>query len=143
MNSAERSFLLWALLLLVVGAGARMLPQRACENCGELTAVMGHDPFVEPKVEVPALSKETPKDMVKPMRVHKSKSVKKLSGPVNINLATKTQLEQIPGVGPVLAEKILAYRKAHGAFHGAPDLDKVPGIGEKKLHNLLPFLIFD
>jgi len=143
MNSAERSFLLWALLLLVVGAGARMLPQRACENCGELTAVMGDGPFVEPKVEVSTLSSEALKEKMKPLRVHKSKTGKKFSGRVNINLATKTQLEEIPGVGPALAEKILAYRKAHGAFQGASDLDKVPGIGEKKLHNLLPFLIFD
>jgi competence protein ComEA len=55
------------------------------------------------------------------------------SGPVRINLADAAALEALPGVGPVLAERIAAYRDEHGPFTTVEDLLDVPGIGEAKL----------
>lgn len=54
-------------------------------------------------------------------------------GRVRINLASATELEQLPGVGPVLAGRIAAYRQANGPFAVVEDLLDVPGIGEGKL----------
>jgi competence protein ComEA len=54
-------------------------------------------------------------------------------GKVRINQATPTELEQLPGVGPVLAGRIYAYREEHGPFATVDDLLDVPGIGEGKL----------
>lgn len=51
---------------------------------------------------------------------------------VNINKATASELETINGVGPALAEKIIAYRTANGRFATVEDLKNVSGIGEKK-----------
>ena len=54
-------------------------------------------------------------------------------GLVNINTANATQLTQLPGVGPAIAQKIMDYRTANGPFTSVDDLTKVPGIGAAKL----------
>jgi len=54
-------------------------------------------------------------------------------GRVRLNLADAGELEALPGVGPVLAERIVAYREEHGPFAVVEDLLDVPGIGEAKL----------
>lgn len=58
------------------------------------------------------------------------------SGPVHLNSATLEQLDTLPGIGPVTAQKILDYRQAHGAFSSVDDLDAVPGIGPARLAQL-------
>ncbi|MCW2755587.1 MAG: comEA [Marmoricola sp.] len=60
------------------------------------------------------------------------------SAPVNLNSATLDQLEGLPGVGPVTAQKILDWRTAHGSFTSLDELLEVPGIGAKTLANLSP-----
>ncbi len=57
-------------------------------------------------------------------------------GTVRINAASVGELEQLPGVGPVLAGRIATYRDEHGAFAAVEDLLDVPGIGEGKLETL-------
>ena len=52
------------------------------------------------------------------------------SRPVAINRATAKEFESLDGIGPVLASRIVSYRKANGAFTAIEDLKKVPGIGE-------------
>jgi competence protein ComEA len=61
--------------------------------------------------------------------------------PLDPNLATQADLEALPGIGPVLAKRIIAYRTAHGPFKKIGDLEKVSGIGPKKLAKIKPFLI--
>ncbi|KEK26257.1 helix-hairpin-helix domain-containing protein [Bacillus gaemokensis] len=58
------------------------------------------------------------------------------SGKVQINAASKEQLEKITGVGPRKAESILKYREAHGPFQKIEDLLEVDGIGEKFLEKI-------
>jgi competence protein ComEA len=60
------------------------------------------------------------------------------SGPININTANAEQLEQITGVGPVLAQRIIAYRHQYGPFRNLRDLRRVKGIGEQTLLKMLP-----
>lgn len=57
-------------------------------------------------------------------------------GRVHLNTATPAELETLPGVGPVLAERIVAHRDARGGFDQVEDLLEVPGIGEAKLADL-------
>ncbi len=54
-------------------------------------------------------------------------------GLVAVNRATAAELETLPGVGPVLASRIVAYRDENGPFSEVEDLLSVPGIGEAKL----------
>lgn len=56
-----------------------------------------------------------------------------LDGSVHINTAAVSDLQALPGVGPVLAARIVAYREANGPFQVVEDLLGVPGIGEAKL----------
>lgn len=58
------------------------------------------------------------------------------SAPLDLNTATAEQLDALPGVGPVTAQKIIAYRNAHGPFHSVTELEGVPGIGPAKLAQL-------
>jgi competence protein ComEA len=57
---------------------------------------------------------------------------------VNINTATSTQLEELPGVGPVTAESIIAFRAEHGAFSSVEELLDVSGIGDATLAEIAP-----
>ncbi|MEX2654022.1 MAG: ComEA family DNA-binding protein [Acidimicrobiia bacterium] len=61
-------------------------------------------------------------------------------GVVVVNRATLTELESLPGVGPVLAERILAHRDEHGPFEAVEDLLDVSGIGEATLARLRPLI---
>ncbi len=58
------------------------------------------------------------------------------AGPVNLNTATLAQLDALPGVGPVLAQRILDHRAKHGDFRSAGDLRQVEGIGDAKFAQL-------
>mgnify|MGYP006195609307 FL=1 len=59
-------------------------------------------------------------------------SKKTPSGPININRATARQLDALDGIGPVMAARIVEYRKINGSFLSVDDLQKVSGIGAAK-----------
>jgi competence ComEA-like helix-hairpin-helix protein len=60
---------------------------------------------------------------------------------IDPNLAPQKDLETLPGIGPVLAQRIIDYRRVHGPFKRIADLRKVSGIGTKKLEKMKPYLI--
>jgi len=60
--------------------------------------------------------------------------------PVNINSATSEELQQVPGIGPATAEKILQMRKSYGAFKSVDDLLAIRGLGQKRLDKMRKYL---
>lgn len=73
-------------------------------------------------VYVPRLGEENPP-------VQPPSRLPAMGGKVNINTADKVALESLPGIGPVIAQRILDYRQAHGPFAQAADITNVSGIG--------------
>ena len=63
-------------------------------------------------------------------------SKKARSGPININRATLSQFDSLDGIGPVIAKRIIEYRKVNGPFLTVEDLQKVSGIGVAKFSNI-------
>jgi competence protein ComEA len=63
------------------------------------------------------------------------------TGPVSLSAATLEQLDTLPGVGPVTAQKILDHRAAHGAFRSVEELDAVPGIGPATVDELRELVV--
>jgi competence protein ComEA len=59
---------------------------------------------------------------------------------VSLNAATQTDLERIPGIGPVMAKRILSYRAEKGRFKVIEELLSVKGIGPKKLLKIRPYI---
>lgn len=57
-------------------------------------------------------------------------------GKVNLNTATQAELEALPGVGPVLAQRILHYRQRQGGFRSTSELRRVEGIGDARYEQL-------
>ena len=63
------------------------------------------------------------------------------AGPVSLSAATLEQLDTLPGVGPVTAQKILDYRTAHGAFRSVEELDAIAGIGPATIEELRELVV--
>ncbi len=63
------------------------------------------------------------------------------SAPVDLNTATVEQLDALPGIGPVTAQKIVDYRQQHGPFTAVDDLDAIPGIGPSRIDTLRGLVI--
>ena len=62
------------------------------------------------------------------------------SGKINLNTATVSQLEDLPGVGPALAARIVEHRQKNGAFKSVEDLMAIKGIGEKNFAKIQGYL---
>ncbi len=62
-------------------------------------------------------------------------------GKVNINVALTEELMTLPGIGEVLAQRIVAYREENGPFERIEDIQNVSGIGEKKFEAIRKFIV--
>ena len=79
----------------------------------------------EPQDEVEAVSEETEPGVVFPL---------------NINTATIPELDELPGIGPVLAQRIVDYRTTCGGYKAVEELLKVNGIGDAKLMEIIELI---
>lgn len=77
---------------------------------------------------------------IPPVGVSETRRVSNSPQRVDLNRATAADFDQLPGVGPVLAKRMVDYRKSVGRFHAVEDLRAVKGIGKKKLEQLKPFV---
>ena len=147
MNAPEKKVLYLAFCLFVLGIVIRILPwglptiesvQIEDAPLGVVDSVFVADKVIESVVE---LSEKQPK--IEKRMPRNAKKKKKVVLPLHINAASAEDLCSLNGVGPKLAEKIIARRDAFGPFKSPKDLEKVPGIGKKKLESILPGVIFD
>lgn len=154
MNSAERKVLHVALALFLVGILVRFLPWGLPSidyvDIGDRPRRV-ESPPAQSKLEYVARDTsgavEIDADVTKSLHKKEAKKPRKKKAvvrfPLHINTATAEELCALKGVGPKLAEKIIAFRELHGPFTGGASLQKVPGIGKKKLEGILQSVIFD
>lgn len=64
-------------------------------------------------------------------------------GKLDLNRATAEELQHLPGIGPVLAQRVIEQRTTHGAFHTVDGLRDVKGIGKKRMDQLRPLVMVD
>lgn len=64
-------------------------------------------------------------------------------GKLDLNRATAEELQGLPGIGPVLAQRVVDQRTTHGPFHTVDDLREVKGIGKKRMDQLRPLVMVD
>lgn len=69
-----------------------------------------------------------------------SSPIPTVSFPLNINIATASELEQLPGIGPSLALSIISYRESHGPFQTIQQIQNVPDIGPITYEAIKPFI---
>ncbi|RMD98010.1 MAG: helix-hairpin-helix domain-containing protein [Calditrichaeota bacterium] len=66
----------------------------------------------------------------------------KIHFPININRASREALQSLPGIGPVLAQRIIDYREQYGPIKQKEQLLKIKGIGQKKLQRFIHQITF-
>lgn len=109
--------------------------------------LVSHPPlssFANPHDEVVSVAPLSGKDRVQPLQVMvegepgQTREIAMFT--VDLNDGTLAEFEHLPGIGPVLARRIVAHRASHGAFRHIEDLALVPGIGPKRLEQLRPLV---
>ncbi len=128
----RKSIVLMGILALglILLAGCRQRPQEVELEKKELVPLEEMVPL-EPMAEKAPMVAEAP-PAVAPTPVAPAA----VTGKININTATSSQLESLPGIGPVKAQGIIAGRP----YSSIEDLDKVPRIGPKTIENLRPYI---
>jgi comEA protein len=90
----------------------------------------------EAKEEVTKPLEETKEKLTKEIK----KAKEELKEAININTATKEQLEKLPGIGEAIAQNIIDYRNKYGTFKSIDEIIKVKGIGEKRFEIIKDFI---
>jgi competence ComEA-like helix-hairpin-helix protein len=78
--------------------------------------------------------------LVTTVKENKSNTQLPAPGSIDLNRASKTDLELLPHIGPAMANRIIEFRKSHVRFKSVQDLRKIKGIGEKTIKKIIPYL---
>lgn len=104
----------------------------------------GADVYISPNIPDAAIAQPaaagTPAEGTSPTSQLPSDPTEAIVFPLDLNAATGEMLEVLPGIGPVLAQRIVEYRDLNGPFRSLGELTKVEGIGQKKLEDILELI---
>ncbi|MFN3821269.1 MAG: ComEA family DNA-binding protein, partial [bacterium] len=133
MTGGERRMLIGLVLLILASSGYRYLHNRQLEKDLQIISASTSSSPVSS-----ALANASD-EALPPLFAQKgsSKTPPRL---INVNDADRSQLETLPGIGPVKAQAIIDYRQRYGPFRSVDELIKVKGIGPKTLEKIRPFV---
>ena len=123
-NRQEQLALLFLGIALLAGSGTALVEHYRPSSLAEFRLLPG-------AVQAPAAAADTSVPAATPVAAPKAES-----GRLGLNTATAAQLEQLPGIGPKMAARILSYRQEQGPFKTTDELKRVPGIGARTLEKL-------
>lgn len=103
------------------------------------------DASATPETETPGAETPEATPVAESAPTPRPRSTRAAAGPVrmNVNTASARLLDRLPGIGPALAGRIIAYRAEHGDFRRAEDLVNVRGIGPKTFERLAPYVFVE
>ena len=120
---------LWLLLFLVASLGVGLAVREFREGFPELAEQLEQ---VDAE-ESPPVAPDSAAKGIQPQRPAKlSETTVQADGRLDLNRASLAELQQLPGIGPTVAQRIVDARERQGRFASAEDLMRVPGIGKKK-----------
>lgn len=143
MTPAERNVLLFFSAVAILGTGARACRKPALDLPADergLGAQLLAVDSARRAEETRRARPRTPGGSVRPRR--KAAASVPRTTPLDLDLATAIQLESLPGIGPVLAARIVADRNAAGPFGSLEEFERVPGVGPALLRRLAGAVTF-
>jgi len=139
-SNSEKLVVVALLVLLLTGSGVHVYKNVINADTEDLQAKTRLDAFENDILAVIANDTVKKKTPVKKSTEKKKKAsiLKTLS--LDLNQATREEFEQLPHIGPVIAQRIIDYRKDVGRFNSVDELVNVKGIGIKTLNKVSPYL---
>ena len=134
-SRSERSAIVVLIFALLLGMGISYLRQRA--HSQEVKSLTPEDSILIFKLTQYTRSIQDTSQADSVLQNDKNVSIKKaVQYPININTASVEELIELPGIGPVLARRIVEYREQYGPFTSPDSLINVKGIGQVKLSKI-------
>ncbi|MDP6775823.1 MAG: helix-hairpin-helix domain-containing protein [Candidatus Latescibacteria bacterium] len=132
-NRNEQIALVLLSAALLVGAVVSLVSRYAPDKTPDFRVVKG-------AIEVPpATPEEEPKNGSEAVSPAPTRPTEDPS-PIDLNRASEADLQKLPGIGPAIARRIVAYRAEHGPFRRVEDLAAVRGIGPKSVERIRPLV---